>query len=143
MGASAPSPHSTFFQLTHKLHYPPGSQNPAIRDLLNFIFPSMHYTWQVPNKIHLINFKIMWLLFLPGALLFLFKSLHPLKHCKNILSLYGTLSSMTKAQLWPLSKRSFVQGTHQQGPQHCWPPQKLIFNIERKEHTSCSPFPAA
>lgn len=58
---------------------------PEIGDLLNFIFPSIHCTWQVLNKAYLINFRIMYLLLLPGALIFLFKSQHPLNLSVNIL----------------------------------------------------------
>lgn len=58
-----------------------------IRDLLNFMFPSIYlfHTWQVINKTYLINYKIMYLLLLPGALFFLFKSQHLLNHSVNVL----------------------------------------------------------
>lgn len=58
---------------------------PEIGDLLNFIFPSIHCTWQVLNEAYLINFRIMYLLLLPSALIFLFKSQHPLNLSVNIL----------------------------------------------------------
>ena len=50
-------------------HEPPESG-----DFLNFIFPSLHCTWQVLNKAYLINFEIMCFLLLSGALIVLFKS---------------------------------------------------------------------
>ena len=105
-------PHSAFHHLTPNYFTLWDHKPPEIGGLLNCISPSIHRTRQVLHKACLISFKIMCLLFLPGALIFLFKSQHPLNLSVNVLCSLQASSqrkALLASRLEKLNKRSLVQ----------------------------------
>lgn len=118
-------PHSAFHHLTPNYFTLWDHNPPEIGDLLNCIFPSIHGTWQVLHKACLISFKIMCLLFLPGTLIFLFKSQHPLNLSVNVLcSLQASFwrKALLASRLGKLNERSLVQA-------HSWAPGETHPNL--------------